>query len=175
MTNHVRLILVAAVIGGSIALAMPVAWDAITGYRYRTHKTAGMTALKSQDHEAAYAEFEAATRLLPDNPGGFLWLGWTRVQQQRFAEGEPHLLRGLELDPACHLCAFKLGTSRMRQHDFGAAADWYGKALAMKPDWPQGHYWHARALNASGRRMAAIEALTTAIQQDPTLSFRPTR
>ena len=62
---------------------------------------------------------------------------------------------------------FEKGYAAYQKKDFAVAADDFGAAAAANPDWPNAHYWQARALLRLGKNKEAAAALRRALQADP--------
>jgi tetratricopeptide (TPR) repeat protein len=127
--------------------------------------------MKVGEYEKAAATFDALAESKPSIANIFMH-GWSKIRAGRFAEGEAELQRTIELSQrwiaVSHL---KIGTSRMMQHDYQKAAEEYGMATALLPDWAEAHHHYGRALHAAGKKADGVAAVKRALELKPTLAI----
>ena len=117
-------------------------------------------------HEDAIAEYLAAIKLAPNQPGLHEELGTEYQKAGRPEAAEIQLRRELEIDPHNVLALYKLGTLQV---EVGNATD--GKAsieaaLKQNPKLNDAAYYLGRAEMQLGNDSAAVEALKRAVTAD---------
>jgi tetratricopeptide (TPR) repeat protein len=139
---------------------------------WRVHQVLAEADAEADRHEDAIAEYEAAIKLAPTQPGLHEELG---VEYQKIAKLEAagaELQRELELDPHNVLARYKLGTLQVEQGDAANGKAAIEGALRQNPDLKDADYYLGRAEMQLGNDGAAVEALKRAISanSDPEIA-----
>ena len=104
--------------------------------RAGTYVNRGAMELRNKDYAAAHADFEAAKKVLPTLGEAYIGAGAYYVSQQRYAEAEPELSRGIALgieEPEKGY--YFRGVARWGQDDYKGAYLDFKKASELKPGW----------------------------------------
>jgi tetratricopeptide (TPR) repeat protein len=104
--------------------------------RAGTYVNRGAMELGARLYEDAHSDFQAAIRLLPSLGEAHVGEGAYLVNQERFADAEAEISRGInfgseEPEKAYYFRAI----ARWGQDDFKGAYEDFNKAIALKPGW----------------------------------------
>ena len=101
-------------------------------------------------------------------------LGQIESYAGRPAEANAHYLRALTVDPAsadarylAKRLAVQQGIEADRRQDLAGAAEAFGRAVQLSPDYAEGWYRLAVAVDKLGRRDVAVADLARAVQLNP--------
>jgi TolB-like protein/tetratricopeptide (TPR) repeat protein len=114
------------------------------------------------DIAAAEREFRRALELNPNYAQAHHWLAFDLAEVGRFDEAEASIGRALALDPLSLIIQANAGTVAYFARRFELAVERCDRALALDADFPVGHQWRGRALEALGRYDEAIAAFRAA-------------
>jgi tetratricopeptide (TPR) repeat protein len=104
--------------------------------RAGTFVNRGAMELRIKDYAAAHADFKAAMRVLPSLGEPYIGEGAYLISQQRYAEAEPQLSRGLQLGIEEPEKAYYFrGIARWGQDNYKGAYLDFKKASELKPGW----------------------------------------
>ena len=104
--------------------------------RAGTYVNRGAMELRSKDYSAAHADFQAAIKLMPSLGEAHIGEGAYFVSQERYAQAEPELSRGLELGMEEPEKGYYFrGVARWGQDDYKGAYLDFKKASELKPSW----------------------------------------
>ncbi len=104
--------------------------------RAGTFVNRGAMYLLSRDFEPAHADFQQAMRLQPDMGEAHVGEGGYLLTQERFAEAEAEISRGIELGTEQSEKAYYIrGVARWAQDDFKGAYLDFQKASQLRPGW----------------------------------------
>ena len=99
----------------------------------RAHQFRAETDQLREAHNSAIQEYQAAVRLLPDEPELRDKLSQAYLQKKSFAEAETELKAALALDPARPRTLYLLGRSRFSQHRERDCIPYLQAALRLDP------------------------------------------
>jgi len=128
---------------------------------------------QSGDAAAALALYQALLAEAPDNPTLHNFLGMAQIQQQRFADGEAHVRRALELDPAYAEAWNSLGNLYRLAGRPEEALDAYQQMTRLAPAAVAGWVNLADLHRQMGHRERAQAALATAVERAEAASDAP--
>jgi len=101
-----------------------------------THVNRGAMELLARDHEAAHADFVEALRIDPNMGEAHIGEGAYLVSQERWADAEAEITRGLSLGSEEPEKGYYFrGLARWGQENFKGAYFDFKKALELKPGW----------------------------------------
>jgi tetratricopeptide (TPR) repeat protein len=90
-----------------------------------------------QKYAELFAAFKAWSAAHPQDPLAYLWMGYTRFMERNVEEAITHYQKGFEISGKKHGgLALELGNAFMQKGDLAKAAEWYGTALKVQPEWP---------------------------------------
>jgi tetratricopeptide (TPR) repeat protein len=101
-----------------------------------TYVNRGAMELSGKDYAAAHRDFQAAMKAMPKLGEAYVGEGAYLVSQERYAEAEPLLTKGLALgleEPEKGY--YYRGVARWGQNDFKGAYLDFKKASELKPNW----------------------------------------
>ena len=104
--------------------------------RAGTYVNRGAMELRARDYEAADADFREAMKVKPNLGEAYVGEGAYLISQQRYAEAEPLLSKGIALgieEPEKGY--YFRGVARWGQDDYKGAYYDFKKASELKPDW----------------------------------------
>ena len=104
--------------------------------RYKTHLRIGRKHSGDRAWAAAIGEFEAALRIIPDEPHALSELGWAafRAGDMERARAANEKAVALSEDSALKAASlYNLGRIAEEQGDTTAAIEWYGKSVELRP------------------------------------------
>ncbi len=87
------------------------------------------------------------------------WIDRAAAKLQRFLADDPDPKARPELRPLVATAHQNLGLVAMKRGEFAAAAEYYGRALAVSPDLAAAREGVVRALNLAGRSAEALESV----------------
>lgn len=101
-----------------------------------TYVNRGAMEMRAKDYAAAHADFQAAMRAMPRLGEAYIGEGAYFITQERYAEAEPQLTRGLALGIEEPEKAYYFrGVARWGEDDYKGAYLDFKKASELKPSW----------------------------------------
>jgi tetratricopeptide (TPR) repeat protein len=133
---------------------------------WHVHQVLAQADAEADRDEDAVAEYQAAIKLAPNQPGLHEELGteYQKTGKPEAAEGE--LRKELELDPNNVLARYKLGTLLIEQGNAAEGKDALDAALKQNPRLKNGAYYLGRAEMQLGNDGAAAEDFKQAVASD---------
>lgn len=117
-----------------------VRWPYLLGHVYKA----------TGDLEKSARAFERALRLSPNDAATLLWLGETRLDQDRPADAAPLFERARSLQPRLAAAHYGLGRAALAREDYREAVARLEEALALEPQATIVHYPLALAYRGLG-------------------------
>lgn len=133
---------------------------------WRVHRVLGEANAEADRHVEAIAEYEAAIKLAPTQPGLHEALGSEYMQADKLPEAEAALRRELEINPYDVLATYKLGVLAVDQHDGAKAKELIERAQRAKPNLVHLDYNLGRAEMLLGNDGAAVPRFELAVKTD---------
>jgi tetratricopeptide (TPR) repeat protein len=133
---------------------------------WRVHRVLAQANAEAERHLDAIAEYEAAIKLAPTQPGLHEELGSEYRNANKIPEAEQAFRRELELDPNNVLAKYKLGAIALEQSDGATGKELIEAALREKPGLIHADYNLGRAEMLLGEDAAAAEHLQRAATMD---------
>jgi tetratricopeptide (TPR) repeat protein len=122
--------------------ALDVCTRALTGEALNTHDLAGTyinrgaMEMRSKNYAAAHADFQAAMKTMPGLGEAYVGEGAYLITQERYAEAEPLLSRGIQLGIEEPEKAYYFrGVARWGKDDYKGAYLDFKRASELKPNW----------------------------------------
>jgi tetratricopeptide (TPR) repeat protein len=137
---------------------------------WRVHQVIAQANAEADRHVDAVAEYQAAIKLAPAQPGLHEELGSEYRSLGKILEAEDAYLRELEIDPHNVLAKYKLGVLILEKGDATKGKELIEAALKEKPGLLHSDYNLGRAEMLLGNDTAAarlLERATTAPGSDP--------
>ena len=137
---------------------------------WRVHQVIAQASAEADHYADAVAEYLAAIKLAPTQPGLHEELGSEYSSLGKVQEAEDAFLRELEIDPNSVFARYKLGVLNIEKGDAAKAKELIEEAVRVKPDLLHADYNLGRAEQLLGDIAAAIrhfERATTAPRSDP--------
>jgi tetratricopeptide (TPR) repeat protein len=136
---------------------------------WRVHRVLAQANAEADRHVEAIAEYEAAVKLAPTQPGLHEELGSEYRNVNKVPEAEQAFQRELEIDPNNVLAKYKLGAIAVEQGDGAKAEELIEAALREKPGLIHADYNLGRAEMLLGKDEAAAVHLqkATSVDSDP--------
>jgi tetratricopeptide (TPR) repeat protein len=137
---------------------------------WRVHQVIAQANAEADRHVDAVAEYQAAIKLAPTQPGLHEELGSEYRSLGKTQEGENAYLRELEIDPNNVLAKYKLGVLALEKGDATKGKALMQAALRQKPYLLHSDYNLGRAEMSLGNDVAAshlLERATSAPGSDP--------
>jgi tetratricopeptide (TPR) repeat protein len=133
---------------------------------WRVHRVLAQANAEADRHMDAIAEYEAAIKLAPTQPGLHEELGSEYRNANKIPEAEAAFARELEIDPNNVLAKYKLGAIAIEQGDGAEGKELIEAALREKPGLIHADYNLGRAQMLLGEDAAAAEHLRRAAATD---------
>jgi tetratricopeptide (TPR) repeat protein len=133
---------------------------------WRVHRVLAQANAEADRHMDAIAEYEAAIKLAPAQPGLHEEIGSEYRNANKIPEAEQAFRRELELDPNNVLARYKLGAIAIEQGDGTKGKELIEAALREKPGLIHADYNLGRAQMLLGEDAAAVEHLQRAASTD---------
>ena len=133
---------------------------------WRVHRVLAQANAEADRHVEAIAEYEAAIKLAPTQPGLHEELGSEYRNANKIPEAEQAFQRELELDPNNVLARYKLGAIAIEQGDGAKGKELIEAALREKPGLIHSDYNLGRAEMLLGEDASAAEHLQRAATTD---------
>jgi tetratricopeptide (TPR) repeat protein len=133
---------------------------------WRVHRVLAQANAEADRHVEAIAEYEAAIKLAPTQPGLHEELGSEYRNANRIPEAEQAFQRELEIDPNNVLARYKLGALAVEQGDGAKAKQLIEEALKQKPGLIHSDYNLGRAELLLGNDALASAHFERATQTD---------
>jgi tetratricopeptide (TPR) repeat protein len=103
----------------------------------------------------------------PDYPETWLLAGRLQFLRKDLAGGEELLRRHVDMDPDSAQGFFQLGLVLLARERFSEAAEVFGKAILLKPDFGPAHYNRGLSLARAAQIPEAIASLRESIRHNP--------
>lgn len=142
----------------------------IDSHSWRVHQVIAQANAEADRHVDAVAEYQAAIKLAPTQPGLHEELGSEFRNLGKMQEAEEAFLRELEIDPSDALAKYKLGVLTVEKGDGAKGKDLIEAALREKPGLLHVDYNLGRAEMLLGNDATAaqrLERATSAPGSDP--------
>jgi len=133
---------------------------------WRVHRVLAQANAEADRHVEAIAEYQAAIRLAPTQPGLHEELGSEYRNANKISEAERAFQRELEIDPNNVLARYKLGALAVEQGDGAKAKQLIEEALKQKPGLIHSDYNLGRAEMLLGNDAVAATHFELASQTD---------
>lgn len=133
---------------------------------WRVHRVLAQANAEADRHTDAIAEYEAAIKLAPTQPGLHEELGSEYRNVNKIAEAEQAFQKELEIDPHNVLARYKLGAIAVEQGEGAKAKELIEAALREKPGLLHADYNLGRAEMMVGELDAAAVHLHKAATED---------
>jgi len=133
---------------------------------WRVHRVLAQANAEADRHMEAIAEYEAAIKLAPTQPGLHEEIGSEYRNANKIPEAEQAFRRELEIDPNNVLAKYKLGAIALEQGDGATGKELIEAALREKPGLIHADYNLGRAQMLLGEDAAAAEHLQRAATAD---------
>jgi len=133
---------------------------------WRVHRVLAQANAEAERHVEAVAEYEAAIKLAPTQPGLHEELGSEYRNANKIAEAEQAFQRELEIDPNNVLARYKLGALAVEQGDGAKAKKLIEDALREKPGLIHADYNLGRAEMLLGNDSVAASHFERTTQSD---------
>jgi tetratricopeptide (TPR) repeat protein len=133
---------------------------------WRVHRVLAQANAEADRHVEAIAEYEAAIKLSPTQPGLHEELGSEYRNANKIPEAEQAFQRELEIDPNNVLARYKLGALAVEQGDGAKAKQLIEEALKQKPGLIHSDYNLGRAEMLLGNDAVAATHFERATQTD---------
>ena len=133
---------------------------------WRVHRVLAQANAEADRHVDAIAEYEAAIKLAPTQPGLHEELGSEYRNANKIPEAEAAFARELEIDPNNVLAKYKLGAIAIEQGNGARGKELIEAALREKPGLIHADYNLGRAQMLLGEDAAAAEHLQRAATTD---------
>src|SRR5215470_6879094 len=133
---------------------------------WRVHRVLAQANAEADRHVEAIAEYEAAIKLAPTQPGLHEELGSEYRNANKIPEAEQAFQRELEIDPHNVLARYKLGALAVEQGDGAKAKRLIEEALKQKPGLIHSDYNLGRAEMLLGNDAVAATHFERATQTD---------
>lgn len=133
---------------------------------WRVHRVLAQANAEADRHVDAIAEYEAAIKLAPTQPGLHEELGSEYRNANKIPEAEAAFARELEIDPNNVLAKYKLGAIAIEQGNGAKGKELIEAALREKPGLIHADYNLGRAQMLLGEDAAAAEHLQQAATTD---------
>ncbi len=133
---------------------------------WRVHRVLAQANAEAERHVDAIAEYEAAIKLAPTQPGLHEEVGSEYRNANKIPEAEHAFQRELELDPNNVLARYKLGALAVEQGDGAKAKQLIEESLRQKPGLIHSDYNLGRAEMLLGNDAVAATHFERATQSD---------
>jgi len=130
------------------------------------HRVLAQANAEADRHVEAIAEYEAAIKLAPTQPGLHEELGSEYLSINKIAEGEAALRKELEMNPHNVLATYKLGVIEVDQGNGAKGKELIEAAQRVKPGMVHIDYNLGRAEMLLGQEAAAVSQFELAIKTD---------
>ena len=140
----------------------------IDSHSWRVHRVLAQANAEADRHVDAIAEYEAAVKLAPTQPGLHEELGSEYRNANKIPEAEAAFRRELELDPQNVLARYKLGAIAVEQGDGAKGKELMEAAQREKPGLVHMDYNLGRAEMLLGNDAAAAEHFERTVKTDTT-------
>jgi tetratricopeptide (TPR) repeat protein len=140
----------------------------IDPHSWRVHRVLAQANAEAERHVDAIAEYEAAIKLAPTQPGLHEELGSEYRNANKIPEAEAAFKRELEIDPENVLARYKLGAIAVEQGDGAKGKELMEAAQREKPGLVHMDYNLGRAEMLLGNDAAAAEHFEQTVKTDTT-------
>jgi tetratricopeptide (TPR) repeat protein len=140
----------------------------IDPHSWRVHRVLAQANAEADRHVDAIAEYEAAIKLAPTQPGLHEELGSEYRNANKIPEAEAAFQRELEIDPENVLARYKLGAVAVEQGDGAKGKELMEAAQREKPGLAHMDYNLGRAEMLLGNDAAAAGHFETTVKTDTT-------
>lgn len=140
----------------------------IDPHSWRVHRVLAQANAEAERHVDAIAEYEAAIKLAPTQPGLHEELGSEYRNANKIPEAEAAFRRELEIDPQNVLARYKLGAIAVEQGDGAQGKELMEAAQREKPGLVHMDYNLGRAEMLLGNDAAAADHFERTVKTDTT-------
>lgn len=140
----------------------------IDPHSWRVHRVLAQANAEADRHVEAIAEYEAAIKLAPTQPGLHEELGSEYRNANKIAEAQQAFQRELEIDPQNVLARYKLGAIAVEQGDGAKGKELIEAAQHEKPGLVHMDYNLGRAEMLLGNDTAAAQHFERTVKTDST-------
>ncbi len=140
----------------------------INPHSWRVHRVLAQANAEAERHVDAIAEYEAAIKLAPTQPGLHEELGSEYRNANKIPEAEAAFQRELELDPENVLARYKLGAIAVEQGDGAKGKELMEAAQRQRPGLVHMDYNLGRAEMLLGNDAAAASHFEQTVKTDAT-------
>jgi tetratricopeptide (TPR) repeat protein len=133
---------------------------------WHVHQVLAQANAEADRDEDAIAEYQAAIKLAPNQPGLHEELGAEYQKTGKFEAAEAELRRELELDPHNVPARYKLGTLQIEQGNAAEGKEAVEAALKQNPRLKNASYYLGRAEMQKGNDAGAAEDFKRAVAAD---------
>jgi tetratricopeptide (TPR) repeat protein len=137
-------------------------------HSWRVHRVLAQANAEADRHVEAIAEYEAAIKLAPTQPGLHEELGSEYRNANKIPEAEAAFQRELEIDPRNVLARYKLGAIAVEQGNGAKGKELIEQAQREKPGLVHMDYNLGRAEMLLGNDVAAAEHFERTVKTDTT-------
>lgn len=138
----------------------------VDSHSWRVHQVLGQMAAEAERHEDAIAQYEAAIKLAPTQPGLHEELAGEYHASARIPEAEAAYHQELEIDPHNVVARYKLGVLLVGIHEAAKGKSLIEEALLEKPGLADADYNLGRAEMMLGNDAVAAGYLKRATSED---------
>lgn len=135
---------------------------------WRVHQVLAQADAEADRHEDAIAEYDAAIKLAPRQPGLHEELGMEYWKESKIEPAVAALQKELEIDPNNVLARYKLGLIEVERGEGARSKELIEGALRQNPAIKDSSYYLGRAEMQLGNNSAAAEAFNRAISAPDT-------
>lgn len=135
-------------------------------HSWRVHQVLGQMAAEAERHEDAIAQYQAAIKLTPTQPGLHEELAGEYHAAARIPEAEGAYRQELQIDPHNVVARYRLGVLLVGIHDAAQGKALIEEALREKPGLADADYHLGRAEMMLGNDALAADYLKRAISED---------
>jgi len=133
---------------------------------WRVHQVLAQADAESDRHTDAIAEYQAAIKLVPQQPGLHEELGTEYRNAGQIEAADAEYRAELDLDPHNSTARYKLGSLQLERGKPEEAKSLIEAALQQNPRIPDAHYYLGRAEMQLGNDQAAVASFKTVLPAD---------
>ena len=134
---------------------------------WRVHQVLAQADAESDRHTDAIAEYEAAIKLAPRQPGLHEELGIEYRNAGQIEAADAQYRAELDIDANNHGARFKLGTLQLERGRPEEAKKLIETALQQNPNLPDAHYYLGRAQMQLGNNEEALASFKVVLSSNP--------
>jgi tetratricopeptide (TPR) repeat protein len=122
-----------------------------------------------QNAQEAYSDFEAALRLLPNDPNAYFGMGNFYLQGGQSALAIQNFQKALQINPVFPMADYNLGNAYIQDRQMDLAIQSWQKAVDLQPGFAMAHNNLGNASVLQGRIADAVQHWKAALQSQPNL------